>query len=57
MKKNNKKGIVFCGRFYYIDLEINYGILDIILFFDMVVLIEDSVLYLGILKDKLRVVD
>ncbi|MCE5220677.1 MAG: 2-hydroxyacyl-CoA dehydratase [Clostridium sp.] len=57
LRKNNKKGIVLSGRPYHIDPEINHGIPDIINSFDMAVLTEDSVSHLGILKDKLRVVD
>ncbi|EHI99432.1 CoA-substrate-specific enzyme activase [Clostridium sp. DL-VIII] len=57
LRKNNKKGIVLCGRPYHIDPEINHGIPDIITSFDMAVLTEDSVSHLGRLKDKLRVVD
>ena len=57
LRKNNKKGIVLSGRPYHIDPEINHGIPDIISSFDMAVLTEDSVSHLGILKDKLRVVD
>ena len=57
LRKNNKKGIVLCGRPYHIDPEINHGIPDIISSFDMAVLTEDSVSHLGVLKDKLRVVD
>ena len=57
LRKNNKKGIVLCGRPYHIDPEINHGIPDIITSFDMAVLTEDSVSHLGRLTDKLRVVD
>ncbi|OOM79560.1 activator of (R)-2-hydroxyglutaryl-CoA dehydratase [Clostridium puniceum] len=57
LRKNNKKGIVLGGRPYHIDPEINHGIPDIISSFDMAVLTEDSVSHLGVLKDKLRVVD
>ncbi|AWK51463.1 2-hydroxyglutaryl-CoA dehydratase [Clostridium beijerinckii] len=57
LRKNNKKGIVLSGRPYHIDPEINHGIPDIISSFDMAVLTEDSVSHLGVLKDKLRVVD
>lgn len=57
LRKNNKKGIVLSGRPYHIDPEINHGIPDIINSFDMAVLTEDSVSHLGVLKDKLRVVD
>ncbi|GEP66439.1 2-hydroxyglutaryl-CoA dehydratase [Clostridium beijerinckii] len=57
LRENNKKGIVLSGRPYHVDPEINHGIPDIINSFDMAVLTEDSVSHLGILKDKLRVVD
>ncbi len=57
LRKNNKKGIVLCGRPYHIDPEINHGIPDIINSYDMAVLTEDSVSHLGVLKEKLRVVD
>ncbi|WP_238918974.1 2-hydroxyacyl-CoA dehydratase [Clostridium sp. YIM B02555] len=57
LRKNKKKGIVLSGRPYHIDPEINHGIPDIISSFDMAVLTEDSVSHLGVLKDKLRVVD
>jgi len=57
LRKNNKKGIVLCGRPYHVDPEINHGIPDIISSFDMAVLTEDSISHLGVLKDKLRVVD
>lgn len=40
------KGIVLCGRLYYIDLEINYGMLEFINLLDMVVFIEDFICYL-----------
>lgn len=57
LRKNNRKGIVLSGRPYHIDPEINHGIPNIISSFDMAVLTEDSVSHLGVLKDKLRVVD
>lgn len=57
LKRNNKKGIVLCGRPYHIDPEINHGIPDIITSFDMAVLTEDSISHLGKLEDNLRVVD
>ena len=57
LKKNNKKGIVLCGRPYHIDPEINHGIPDIITSFGMAVLTEDSISHLGKLSGKLRVVD
>ena len=57
LKKNNKRGIVLCGRPYHIDPEINHGIPGIINSYGMAVLTEDSVCHLGKIKDKLRVVD
>ena len=57
LKKNNKRGIVLCGRPYHIDPEINHGIPDIITSYGMAVLTEDSVSHLGKLQEKLRVVD
>lgn len=57
LRKNNKKGIVLCGRPYHVDPEINHGIPDIILSNGMAVLTEDSVSHLRGLDTKLRVVD
>ncbi len=57
LKEHNKKGVVLCGRPYHIDPEINHGIPDIINSYDMAVLTEDSIAHLGILNEKLRVVD
>lgn len=57
LRRNNKKGIVLCGRPYHIDPEINHGIPDIITSFGMAVLTEDSISHLSPLKEKLRVVD
>lgn len=57
LKKTGKKGIVLAGRPYHIDSEIHHGIPDIITSFDMAVLTEDSVAYLGELDNPLRVVD
>ncbi len=57
LRKNNKKGIVLCGRPYHIDPEINHGIPDIINFYDMAVLTEDSICHLKPLKEKIRVAD
>lgn len=57
LHKNNKKGIVLCGRPYHVDPEINHGIPDIILANDMAVLTEDSIAHLSKLENKLRVVD
>lgn len=57
LRKNNKKGIVLCGRPYHIDPEINHGIPDIINSFGMAVLTEDSVSHMADLNESLRVVD
>lgn len=57
LKKNNKHGIVLCGKPYHIDPEINHGIAQLITSYDMAVLTEDSIAHLGQLKQKLRVVD
>ena len=57
LEKTGKKGIVLAGRPYHIDPEINHGIPDIINSFDMAVLTEDSVAYLGNLDTPLRIVD
>ena len=57
LNKNNKKGIVLCGKPYHIDPEINHGIADLINSLGFAVLTEDSVSHLKPLKNKLRVVD
>ncbi|MBD7910155.1 2-hydroxyacyl-CoA dehydratase [Clostridium cibarium] len=57
LKKTGKKGIVLAGRPYHVDPEIHHGIPDIITSFDMAVLTEDSIAYLGELDNPLRVVD
>ena len=57
LKKNNKRGIVLCGRPYHIDPEINHGIPEIINSYEMAVLTEDSVSHLGKIEGNLRVVD
>ena len=57
LERTGKKGIVLAGRPYHIDPEINHGIPDIINSFDMAVLTEDAVSYLGELDAPLRVVD
>lgn len=57
IKHTGKKGIVLAGRPYHLDPEINHGIPDVIESFDMVVLTEDSVAYMGELDNPLRVVD
>lgn len=57
LRKNNKKGIVLCGRPYHIDPEINHGIPELINNLNMAVLTEDSVAHLGNIQNPLRVVD
>jgi predicted nucleotide-binding protein (sugar kinase/HSP70/actin superfamily) len=57
LEKTGKKGIVLAGRPYHIDPEINHGIPDIINSFDMAVLTEDAIAYLGELDTSLRIVD
>lgn len=58
LEKNNKKGLVLCGRPYHIDGAINHGIPNLINSLDMAVLTEDSIENLGeIKKDELRVLD
>ncbi len=57
LKKNNKKGIVLCGKPYHIDPEVHHGIPGLINSFGMAVLTEDSISHLTPLKNKLRVVD
>ncbi len=57
LKKNNKKGIVLCGKPYHVDPEINHGIGDLIASYGIAVLTEDSICHMAKLKHKLRVVD
>lgn len=57
LKRENKRGIVLCGRPYHIDPEINHGIPDLITGFGIAVLTEDSVAHLGNVDRPLRVVD
>lgn len=57
LKKNNKHGIVLCGKPYHVDPAINHGIAELIVSYGMAVLTEDSISHLGKLRHKLRVVD
>ncbi|MFK4785250.1 acyl-CoA dehydratase activase-related protein [Fusobacterium sp. MFO224] len=57
IEKNNKTGIVLCGRPYHIDKEINHGIPDIINSLDIPILTGDIVSSFSSLDSKLRVVD
>ncbi|SHI32590.1 CoA-substrate-specific enzyme activase, putative [Clostridium cavendishii DSM 21758] len=57
LKATGKKGIVLAGRPYHVDPEINHGIPNIITSFGMAVLTEDSISHLGVLDEKLRIVD
>ena len=49
-RENGKKAIVLSGRPYHLDPEINHGIDKMIASFDLVVLSEDSVAIMSILK-------
>lgn len=57
LKKNNKKGIILCGKPYHIDPEINHGIAKLISSYGLAVLTEDSIAHLGNIDFNLRVVD
>ncbi len=57
LKQNKKRGIVLCGKPYHVDPEINHGIAELIVSYDMAVLTEDSIAHLSDLRQKLRVVD
>lgn len=57
LRQNKKHGIVLCGKPYHVDPAINHGIAQLITSYGMAVLTEDSICHLGVLKDKLRVVD
>ena len=56
-EKNGKKAVVLAGRPYHLDPEINHGMNKLINSFDIVVLTEDSVAHLGVLKRPVRVLD
>ncbi|MBB2183734.1 2-hydroxyacyl-CoA dehydratase [Lachnospiraceae bacterium MD1] len=57
LRRTGKRGIVLCGKPYHVDNEINHGMAELIVSFDMAVLTEDSIAHLSTLKKKLRVVD
>ena len=57
LRTHNTKGIVLCGKPYHVDPEINHGMPELILSYNMAVLTEDSISHLVPLKHKLRVVD
>jgi predicted nucleotide-binding protein (sugar kinase/HSP70/actin superfamily) len=50
-------GLVFAGRPYHLDPEINHGIAELAVSLGMPVLTEDSVAHLGRIQRPLRVVD
>ena len=50
-------GVVFAGRPYHLDPEINHGIAELAVSLGMAVLTEDSVAHLGRIRRPLRVVD
>jgi len=51
------RGVVFAGRPYHLDPEINHGIADLAVSLGLAVLSEDSVAHLGRVARPLRVVD
>ena len=57
LRKNNKKGIILCGKPYHVDPEINHGIAKLISSYGLAVLTEDSIAHLGSIDFDLRVVD
>ena len=57
LRRENKKGIVLCGKPYHADPEINHGIAKLINSYDIAVLTEDSIAHLAKIRQKLRVVD
>jgi predicted nucleotide-binding protein (sugar kinase/HSP70/actin superfamily) len=50
-------GLVFAGRPYHLDPEINHGIAEVAISLGMPVLTEDSVAHLGRIQRPLRVID
>ena len=50
-------GVVFAGRPYHLDPEVNHGIADLAVSLGLAVLTEDSVAHLGRVRRPLRVVD
>lgn len=57
IEESGKRAIVLAGRPYQIDPEIHHGISDLITYFDMPVLTEDSIAHLGKVERPLGVVD
>ncbi|HTO21463.1 MAG TPA: acyl-CoA dehydratase activase-related protein, partial [Spirochaetia bacterium] len=57
ISRRGLRGVVFAGRPYHLDPEINHGIADLAVSLGMAVLSEDSVAHLGKIRRPLRVVD
>jgi predicted CoA-substrate-specific enzyme activase len=57
ISRRGLRGVVFAGRPYHVDPEINHGIADLAVSLGLAVLTEDSVAHLGEVQRPLRVVD
>lgn len=57
LKETGKRGIVLAGRPYHIDPEINHGIPELIISYDIAVLTEDSISHLAAPERPLIVSD
>lgn len=57
LDKTGRRGIVLAGRPYHIDPEIHHGIPDLINYYGLAVLTEDSISHLAPLERPLRVND
>ena len=57
IQRRGLHGLVFAGRPYHLDPEINHGIAELAVSLGMPVLTEDSIAHLGRIQRPLRVVD
>ena len=57
LEREDKQGIVLCGRPYHIDSEINHGIPELITSYGVAVLTEDSISHLSKVERPLIVSD
>ncbi|MHC1762052.1 MAG: acyl-CoA dehydratase activase-related protein [Negativicutes bacterium] len=57
MTQRNLRGVVLAGRPYHIDPEIHHGLPELIQSYGLVILSEDAVRHLGLIKRPLRIVD
>ena len=57
IERRGLHGVVFAGRPYHLDPEINHGIAEVAISLGMPVLTEDSVAHLGRITRPLRVID